>query len=204
MSVTFSKTGDGTSAPWNRFRNALPKPCKPVKGLSGREARAWPGMGLCSAPAKTAVKRSVVGSGPIDCPGKSLPSRVRMNDVFPTEYWPSSRTMGLASKSAGPMGAETKWSYRLAVSSGSMRLLYIFFSSPRKNSLSNCESSVMRASSASCAVGAGRAAPGPTTPACGATGRRCCGGGPCCGCIGCRAAPACMGCGCGAYCSHPA
>lgn len=35
-----------------------------------------------------AVKRSVVGSGPIRCPGKSLFNNERMNDVLPTEYYP--------------------------------------------------------------------------------------------------------------------
>jgi hypothetical protein len=33
-----------------------------------------------------AVKRSVVGSGPIRCPGKSRFSKDRIKDVFPTEY----------------------------------------------------------------------------------------------------------------------
>jgi hypothetical protein len=44
------------------------------------------------------VKRSVVGSGPIRCPGKSRPSRYRMKEVFPTEYCPIKRTCGLAKK----------------------------------------------------------------------------------------------------------
>ncbi len=42
------------------------------------------------------VKRSVVGSGPILWPGKSLPRRYRMKDVFPTLYCPTKRTCGLA------------------------------------------------------------------------------------------------------------
>ena len=34
-----------------------------------------------------AVNLSVVGSGPIRCPGKSLRSSERMKEVFPTEYY---------------------------------------------------------------------------------------------------------------------
>lgn len=33
-----------------------------------------------------AVKRSVVGSGPILCPGKSRLSKERIKEVLPTEY----------------------------------------------------------------------------------------------------------------------
>lgn len=43
--------------------------------------------------------RSVVGSGPMRWPGKGLSSMYSMNDVLPVEYWPSSKTWGLASKS---------------------------------------------------------------------------------------------------------
>jgi hypothetical protein len=81
----------------------------------------------------TALKRSVVGSGPMRAPGKSRPMRYRMKEVLPTEYWPADgarrarrgvrfgpavrgdaprsyaprrRTMGLASKSEGFMVGE--------------------------------------------------------------------------------------------------
>jgi hypothetical protein len=52
------------------------------------------------------VNLSVVGSGPTLIPGKSRPRRYRMKLVFPTEYCPSKRTIGLASKSEGESGGE--------------------------------------------------------------------------------------------------
>lgn len=57
---------------------------------------------------QTHTHRSVVGSGPTLCPGKSLLSRERMKLVLPTLYCPTISTMGLASKSAGFIGGEWK------------------------------------------------------------------------------------------------
>jgi len=68
------------------------------------------------------VKRSVVGSGPILCPGKSRPNKYLIKDVLPTEYWPRSKTRGLATKSEGERGGEWKWPYLEAISRGRMFL----------------------------------------------------------------------------------
>ena len=41
---------------------------------------------LSDLPCEMATNLSVVGSGPILCPGKSWPTRFRMKVVLPTEY----------------------------------------------------------------------------------------------------------------------
>ncbi|KAL5009355.1 hypothetical protein ScPMuIL_014936 [Solemya velum] len=51
------------------------------------------------------MKRSVVGSGPIRIPGKSCSRRYLMKVVFPVEYWPISKIIGLASKSGSSRDA---------------------------------------------------------------------------------------------------
>jgi hypothetical protein len=70
-----------------------------LKGMAAETASALPGVTFSSAPCITAMKRSVVGSGPMFWPGKSRPSRYRMNEVLPVEYCPSRSTIGFASKS---------------------------------------------------------------------------------------------------------
>merc|ERR1719334_2687381 len=52
------------------------------------------------------MNRSVVGSGPTRIPGKSLSNKCRMKVVFPVEYWPTSKIIGSASKSASCMRGE--------------------------------------------------------------------------------------------------
>ena len=62
----------------------------------------------CSfSPYMTAVKASVVGSGPILIPGKSLSSKYLMKEVLPVEYCPTRRTIGLASKSGSLRAGDT-------------------------------------------------------------------------------------------------
>jgi hypothetical protein len=78
----FRKTGEGTWAPSNRLRKATPNFSSPLYGISFETARAFPGITLSSGPSMTATNRSVVGSGPILCPGKSLPSKYRMNYMY--------------------------------------------------------------------------------------------------------------------------
>ncbi len=71
---------------WNLFKNSVPNLVRLLKGIAGSTARALPGMMRSSGAYMTALKRSVVGSGPMRAPGKSRPIRYRMNEVLPTEY----------------------------------------------------------------------------------------------------------------------
>lgn len=57
------------------FRKALPKALSFRKGFLGSTTRAFPGMIPSTSPCITAMKESVVGSGPILMPGKSCSSR---------------------------------------------------------------------------------------------------------------------------------
>ena len=115
-------TLEGSWLPSKRLKKETPNFSKPLKGKSGWTDKAFPGMVRSSGPLMSTyiicfvwwsmrfmvcefneraisnlpVKRSVVGSGPIRCPGKSRPSRYRIKEVFPTEYCPIKRTCGLA------------------------------------------------------------------------------------------------------------
>ena len=106
ISVTWCSSGESSCAPWNFERKPLPNISSPRNGMFGDTASALPGVVLSSIPCITAMKRSVVGSGPMCCPGKSRPSRYRMNVVLPTEYCPSSSTIGFASKSPSVRSGE--------------------------------------------------------------------------------------------------
>lgn len=77
--VMFLSTGDGSWLASNLFKNATPNRSRPLYGRFGETVRAFPGTTRSSAPSMTATNRSVVGSGPIRCPGKSRPRRYRMN-----------------------------------------------------------------------------------------------------------------------------
>ena len=81
-------------------------------------------------------RENVCQPGPIRCPGKSCFNKLRMKDVFPTEYWPKMSTIGLASKSLGPIGGEEKCEYLEATSSGRTFFLYRFLSPSKIKSLS--------------------------------------------------------------------
>ena len=99
--VTHFSTGLLSSEHWNLLRKAPPNLERGRNCLDLSTARALPGMTwniqlspertgvwlTCSfSPYMTAVKASVVGSGPILMPGKSLSSRYRMKEVLPVEY----------------------------------------------------------------------------------------------------------------------
>ena len=84
-----------------------------------RLTRALPGMTCSLSPYMTAVKESVVGSGPILIPGKSLSSRYRIKEVLPVLYCPTSSTIGLASKSGSLRAGETNSWKSYVSSSGS-------------------------------------------------------------------------------------
>mmetsp|Transcript_93546 Transcript_93546/g.227269 ORF Transcript_93546/g.227269 Transcript_93546/m.227269 type:complete len:260 (-) Transcript_93546:276-1055(-) len=103
---TFSSTSQLATEHSNLFRKAVPNLVRPRNGRSAWTAAALPGITRSMGPPMTATNRSVVGSGPMRWPGKSRPSMYRMNDVLPTEYWPRSSTIGLASKSELPMSGE--------------------------------------------------------------------------------------------------
>mmetsp|Transcript_7669 Transcript_7669/g.17178 ORF Transcript_7669/g.17178 Transcript_7669/m.17178 type:complete len:222 (-) Transcript_7669:438-1103(-) len=144
MIVMLRRMGASTSAPSNLLRKLLPKEARPRKGLLVCITKACPGSSraFClSGACIMAVKRSVVGSGPIRWPGKSCCSRDRIKDVFPTEYWPRMSTMGLASKSLGPMGGEEKCENLELISKGSTFFLYSCFSPSKIKSLSTCDRS---------------------------------------------------------------
>lgn len=84
---------------------------------------------------------SVVGSGPILCPGKSCFNKLRIKDVFPTEYWPRMSTIGLASKSLAASGGEPKLANFDDISNGNTFLLYNCFRPSKITSLSTWVSS---------------------------------------------------------------
>lgn len=65
------------------FRKALPKALSFRKGFLGSTTRAFPGMIPSTSPCITAMKESVVGSGPIRMPGKSCSSRYLDREVEP-------------------------------------------------------------------------------------------------------------------------
>lgn len=65
------------------FRKALPKALSFRKGFLGSTTRAFPGMMPSTSPCITAMKESVVGSGPIRMPGKSCSSRYLDREVEP-------------------------------------------------------------------------------------------------------------------------
>lgn len=118
------------------FRKVFPNGLSLRKGLLGSTIRAFPGMTPSTSPCMMAVKQSVVGSGPTLLPGMSCSSRYLpnpellsspcelefvlfiqikegsrsylMNVVFPVEYCPTTRTMGLLSKSASSRLGEWK------------------------------------------------------------------------------------------------
>mmetsp|Transcript_16630 Transcript_16630/g.63000 ORF Transcript_16630/g.63000 Transcript_16630/m.63000 type:complete len:205 (+) Transcript_16630:1334-1948(+) len=98
--VTRSRTGALHWAASSRLIKFVPKRCRLVNGMSRSTARALPGIVRSSSPLMMIVNRSVVGSGPMRMPGKSRPRRCLIKVVFPTEYWPSSSTMGFESMSA--------------------------------------------------------------------------------------------------------
>mmetsp|Transcript_7798 Transcript_7798/g.18594 ORF Transcript_7798/g.18594 Transcript_7798/m.18594 type:complete len:366 (+) Transcript_7798:425-1522(+) len=99
MNVKFSSSSLGIDEPANLFKKPVPKRCKPRYGLSACTASALPGITRSSAPHMMAKKRSVVGSGPMFMPGNGVSRMNLRNDVLPVEYWPSSSTVGLFSKS---------------------------------------------------------------------------------------------------------
>ena len=84
--VMLSSTGLGSSEQQNLFRNALPNELRVRNGLLGSTIKALPGMTCSLSPCITAMKLSVVGSGPMRMPGNSLSSRYRMKVVLPVEY----------------------------------------------------------------------------------------------------------------------
>lgn len=57
------------------FRKAFPKRLSLRNGFLGSTTRAFPGTLPSESPYITAIKESVVGSGPIRMPGKSCSSR---------------------------------------------------------------------------------------------------------------------------------
>lgn len=57
------------------LRNALPNAFSFLKGFLGSTTKALPGMTPSVSPCITAMKESVVGSGPIRIPGKSCSNR---------------------------------------------------------------------------------------------------------------------------------
>lgn len=77
--VMFLSTGDGSWLASNLFKKDTPNLSSPRYGRFGDTVNAFPGTTRSSEPSITATNRSVVGSGPIRCPGKSRPSRYRMN-----------------------------------------------------------------------------------------------------------------------------
>ena len=85
---------------WKRLRNALPNLESGRNCFLGSTTKALPGTTPSASSCMTAINRSVVGSGPIRIPGKSCSRRYRMKVVLPVEYWPTSMTIGRASKSA--------------------------------------------------------------------------------------------------------
>lgn len=66
------------------FKKALPKALSFLKGFLGSTTRAFPGIIPSTSPCITAMKESVVGSGPILMPGKSCSSRylAKVNTVL--------------------------------------------------------------------------------------------------------------------------
>ena len=88
------------------------------KGRRLSAVAALPGMGVGLVPSMRAAKPSVVGSGPMWMPGKSSPAKYRMKVVLPAEYWPNSRTMGLASSSASLRSEVEKRSKSICCSAG--------------------------------------------------------------------------------------
>lgn len=110
----------GETAKWPVYllRKALPNALSLRKGFFGSTTRAFPGITPSWSPCITAIKESVVGSGPIRIPGKSCSIRCRINVVFPVEYWPTRRTMGLLSKSASSSAGEWKSWNRYVSSNG--------------------------------------------------------------------------------------
>jgi len=71
-----SRTGLGTLEHWNRLRNALPNLDSGRNCFLGSTTSALPGTTPSVSPCITAIKRSVVGSGPIRRPGKSYKTYV--------------------------------------------------------------------------------------------------------------------------------
>lgn len=57
------------------FKKALPKALSFLNGFLGSTTNAFPGTIPSTSPCITAIKESVVGSGPILIPGKSCSSR---------------------------------------------------------------------------------------------------------------------------------
>ena len=106
------------------LRNALPKALSFRNGFLGSTTRALPGISPSCSPCMTAMKESVVGSGPIRIPGKSCSIRCRIKVVFPVEYWPTKRTIGLLSKSASSKAGEWKSWKRYASSKGKSLVRY--------------------------------------------------------------------------------
>lgn len=68
-------TQDECSWSTHLFKKALPKAFSFLKGFLGSTTRAFPGMIPSTCPCITAMKESVVGSGPILMPGKSCSRR---------------------------------------------------------------------------------------------------------------------------------
>lgn len=60
------------------FKNAFPKRLSLRNGFLGSTTRAFPGVLPSVSPYMTAIKESVVGSGPIRIPGKSCSKRYLM------------------------------------------------------------------------------------------------------------------------------
>jgi len=71
MMEILSRTGLGTLEHWNRLRKALPNFDSGRNCFFGSTTSALPGTTPSVSPYITAMKRSVVGSGPIRRPGKS-------------------------------------------------------------------------------------------------------------------------------------
>jgi len=135
MIVTLRNTSCFSMEHCNRDKNTLPIEDKAVKGLVESATTTSPGIipssnspVLKSASACIiAVKQSVVGSGPILIPGYPLSSRYLINDVFPTEYWPTTSSNGFESKSPSWSGGEWRsWNW-YASSNGLSFFVYRYF-----------------------------------------------------------------------------
>ena len=70
MRVILSRTGLGKNEASNRLKKAFPNDRKAPNCRVGSTAKAFPGVTCSLGPCMMAMKRSVVGSGPILYQGK--------------------------------------------------------------------------------------------------------------------------------------
>ena len=106
MIVILSKTAQLVREHWKRLRNALPNFDILRNWRLGSTTNAFPGITWSASPFITAMKRSVVGSGPTLMPGNSCSNKYLMKVVLPVEYCPTRRIIGLAVKSAASSAGE--------------------------------------------------------------------------------------------------